>query len=139
TLPDVLRSLYGANRLHGIAQFEVRTGPLNPAATTFSQGSVRVNGWLDYIDKIPPGRPATFTSTPDAPLNALYQAGDGSARWRFGFEAAWNPDWLRGWGFEVRYDHGQDYYNLLFIRDINWVQAGIVFDAAEFQPFKKKQ
>jgi hypothetical protein len=142
TLPAVVRPLYGANRLRGIVQFEKLVGPVENVCGSLGckllQSSVRVNGWLDYIDKIPPGRPSSFTSKPDAPLNALYSVGDGSSRWRFGLEAAWTPEWLSGWGLEVRYDHGQDYYNMLYFQDIHWFQAGIVFDAAEFLPFKKK-
>jgi hypothetical protein len=139
TLAPPLRPLYGSNRLRATAAFETRVGPSEPDSRSFWKGSVRLESWGEYIDKIAPGLPPTFTTIPDAPLNALYVPGEGSSRFRFLIEAAWTPDWLRGWGLEVRYHHGQDYYNLLFIRDIHWFQAGIVFDAAEFLPFKKGQ
>ena len=133
-LDPVLRPLYGTNRIHGTVELEHRVGPVEGKSPW--RGSVRATGWASYIDKIPAGVEATFTSEPDAPLNELYTPNDGSSRFRFGVEAAYNPDWLRGWGFEVRYQHGQDYYNLLFVRDIHWFQMGIVWDAAEFEPFK---
>ncbi len=136
TLPPVLRPLYGTNRLRAFASLEARVGSLGPESGGFWKGSVRLEGGVEYIDKVPPDRAPTSTTIPDAPLNALFTPGDGSSRWRFVVEAAWTPDWLRGWGLEARYHYGQDYYNLLFVRDIHWFQAGIVFDAAEFLPFK---
>ncbi|HXB55405.1 MAG TPA: hypothetical protein VN461_11515 [Vicinamibacteria bacterium] len=132
-LDPVLRPLYGDNRVSGVVEYESRILDGHKIVS----GSARLTGLISYIDKIASGPPATFVSQPNAPLNALYSPGNGSSRLAIFLEAAWNPDWLRGWGLDVRYYRGQDYYNLLFIQDIHWFQAGIVFDAAEFEPFKK--
>jgi hypothetical protein len=138
TLPPVLRELYGCNRFLGRAEWETRVGSFDPSSGSgLLRGSLRLAAGVEYLDKLAPSGAATFTSRPDEPMNALYDPRTGSSRWRFSAEAAWNPDALRGWGLFARYVHGQDHYNILFIRDIHWFQAGIVFDAGEFQVFVK--
>lgn len=136
TLPPVLRTLYGCNRLLGRLEWETRLGDF-PSSTRSGllRGSLRISGAIEYLDKAAPTADATFTSQPDAPLNALYTPATGSSRWRFSSEVAWNPDALRGWGLVARYLRGQDHYNLLFIRNIDFFQAGVVFDAGELQLF----
>jgi hypothetical protein len=45
-------------------------------------------------------------------------------------EATFAP--LGGWGIAARYYHGQDYYNLGFLRTLNEFQLGVVFDFGRF-------
>ncbi|HEY3121562.1 MAG TPA: hypothetical protein VGL15_13115 [Vicinamibacteria bacterium] len=136
-LPEVIRPFYGANRIRLLAEHERRLGSVSPSAGGFWQGSLRFTGSLDYIDKQPGTGPLLSSGEGATPLEVLYRPAGGSSRWRAIIEAAWHPDWMRGWGVEARYYHGQDYYNIQFVRDIHWFQAGIVFDAGEFQLFQR--
>jgi hypothetical protein len=137
-LPDVIRPLYGGNRVRGIAEFETRLGknPLQPHR--FWGGTARLTATVERISKIHGVGPLTSVGEGDTPLAVVYRPGNGSSPWRFVGEAAWNPDWSHGWGIETRYVHGQDYYNIQFIRNIHWFQLGVVFDAGEFQRFLTK-
>lgn len=44
-----------------------------------------------------------------------------------------------GWGFFVRYYHGQDYYNIAFLRNISRVQAGATFNQGGFFRFRSNE
>lgn len=135
TLPPAMKSLYGGNRVRGQYEFETRVGPASGLRHPLLRGSLRLTGSAELIDKLSEGPEPSFTVVPGAPLNELWTPGRGSSRFRFSVEAAWNPDALRGWGLQARYWHGQDPYNLRFVRDIHWFQAGIMFDAGELQRF----
>ncbi|WP_371745689.1 hypothetical protein [Myxococcus sp. CA033] len=49
-------------------------------------------------------------------------------RWTFNVEAAALPRWGAGFGAFVRYVHGQDYLNILFLEPVSLVQFGLIFE-----------
>ena len=115
-----LDGLYGRNRLFGLVEFESRTRALMP-------GSVRLSLRPQWIGKM---AGSGFDSA-GHPLGAH----------RFGgsVEAAWTPDYFRGWGLLLRGDYGQDYYNLKFVNDLKRISIGFVYDNAEFEAFWRRE
>lgn len=138
SLPAVVRGLYGLWRWSGDLEFEQRVGTRRPGEywiEGFAHGSFRIGASGMFIDKIAGAGGGEVTRIPAAPLNALYRPGRGSSRWAWTLEGAYLPDALRGWGLMLRCYSGQDFQNLEFVRDIRWVQFGIVFDPAKSELF----
>lgn len=133
TMDGAQRALYGGNRVHVTGELDQRLG--RPSRPSLLRGTLHAGLGVDFIDKVKGEGPLVVDSVPDGPLNAVLHPGLGSSRWRFSGELAWLPDGLRGWGLQGRYLHGQDYYNLQFVRDIHWLRLGVVFDAGEFERF----
>lgn len=99
------RDLYGAHRLEVEATYE---GELDVGKI---HGRVAVRGGWQRIfrDRLP--SPESSPNIWNAELSYRLDGGFG-----------------RGWGPLIRYYKGQDYYNLLFIRDVERLQVGIVID-----------
>ena len=141
-LPSAVRPLYGTQRTGATIEFETRLDPggtRSGALGVIKRASARLTIQLDYFDKLNDEVAPTVLSASPAPLAALYDAGDGSSRFRLYSELGYNPDFLRGWGLMFRYIDGQDYYNLQYFRNIHWFQLGIMFDPAEFEPFARNK
>jgi hypothetical protein len=105
SIPEGQRALYGPARFGVTAelqrQFKLRKTPWNAS----------LNPTYEYI---------TFDHRP-AP-------GSSPHRVVVDLSAVKDRGKLRGWGLAVRYYQGQDFNNLLFVRDIRRVQIGLVVD-----------
>jgi hypothetical protein len=109
-------------------------GAISPAqAALYPQ--VQVRGALELSRRAGEGSWRSGRTTGSVQLDYLPGRAYDLSKWAVAAELSHTLERVGGWGVFVRYYGGMDYYNLGFLDDVRYVQAGLVFDAGRSDEF----